>query len=62
MKSIAIALIPLLLGIIFYQAQNNKQLIYDLNISQTALLIQKAKYDELNQQIAEGLCLPRLEM
>lgn len=62
MKSIAIALIPLLLGIIFYQAKNNKQLIYDLNISQTALLIQKAKYDELNQQIAEGLCLPRLEM
>lgn len=54
--------ISLLLGIIFYQEQDNKQLIYDLNVSQAALLNQKAKYAELNQQIAEGLCLPRLEM
>lgn len=43
--------------IIKVQADNNKQLIYDLNVSQTAFKIQQ-------QQFKDGLCicLPRLEM
>jgi uncharacterized membrane protein YciS (DUF1049 family) len=41
--------------VIKVQADNNKQLMYDLNVTQTAFDIQSA-------QIAQGLCLPRLEM
>jgi hypothetical protein len=41
--------------VIYIQAENNKQLIYDLNVTQTAFDIQTSK-------IAEGLCLPRLEI
>ena len=41
--------------IIKIQADNNKHLIYDLNVSQTAFKIQ-------SDLIADGLCLPRLEM
>ena len=44
-----------LLVIIYLQAENNKQLMYDLNVSQTAFKIQ-------SNQIAKGLCLPVLEM
>ena len=41
--------------VIKVQAENNKQLIYDLNVTQTAFKIQSS-------QIAEGLCLPRLQV
>ena len=41
--------------IIKVQADNNKHLIYDLNVSQTAFKIQ-------SNLIADGLCLPKLEM
>ena len=41
--------------VIYTQAENNKQLIYDLNVSQTAFKIQ-------SNQIAKGLCLPVLEI
>jgi len=41
--------------VIKVQADNNKQLIYDLNVTQTAFDIQSS-------QIAEGLCLPRLDI
>ena len=41
--------------IIRLQADNNKHLIYDLNVTQTAFKIQSGL-------IADGLCLPRLEM
>jgi len=43
-----------LCGLIIYaQAKNNKQLIYDLNCSQTAFKIQQ-------NEIAQGLCLKNL--
>ena len=41
--------------IIKIQADNNKHLIYDLNVSQTAFKIQ-------SNLIADGLCLPKLEI
>ena len=41
--------------IIKVQADNNKHLIYDLNVSQTAFKIQ-------SNLIADGLCLPKLDM
>ena len=48
-----IAIIQLL--IIRAQSYNNKHLIYDLNVSQTAFKIQ-------SNLIADGLCLPKLEI
>jgi len=41
--------------IVKIQADNNKHLIYDLNVSQTAFKIQ-------SNLIADGLCLPKLEI
>jgi len=59
MKYLIIFIIVVTVGtqswIIKVQADNNKQLMYDLNVSQTAFKI-------LNSQIADGLCLPKLEM
>jgi len=40
-------------AIIYAQAKNNKQLIWDLNVSQTAFKIQQ-------NEIAQGLCLKNL--
>lgn len=39
--------------IIYVQAENNKQLIYDLNVSQTAFKIQSGNVKRLNQRIEE---------
>lgn len=60
MKTTIIALIigAIVFGqawIIKFQAENNNQLMFELNATQTAFLIQ-------SDQIAAGLCLPKLEM
>lgn len=39
--------------VIYAQAKNNNQLVYDLNLSQTAFKIQQ-------NEIAQGLCLKNL--
>ena len=59
MKYLIMFIIVVIVGtqswIIKVQADNNKRLIYDLNVTQTAFKIQSGL-------IADGLCLPRLEM
>jgi len=59
MKYLIIFIIVVTVGtqswIIKVQADNNKRLIYDLNVSQTAFKIQ-------SNLIADGLCLPKLEI
>jgi len=49
------AIVSTVLGglVIYAQAENNKQLIWDLNVSRTAFLIQQ-------NEIAKGLCLKNL--
>lgn len=54
MQYLVIAYAILATVVIYVQAENNQQLIYDLNVSKTAFMIQSA-------QIAQGLCLPILE-
>ena len=58
MKYLSMFIIVAIVGtqswIIKVQADNNKQLMYDLNVSKTAFKIQ-------SDLIADGLCLPRLD-
>ena len=51
---IIVAIVGTQSWIIKVQADNNKQLMYDLNVSKTAFKIQ-------SDLIADGLCLPRLD-
>lgn len=60
-KMVLLSVTLLMAFIVYVQAENNKQLIYDLNVSQTAFKIQKANYERLESQIAKGTCLPKLE-
>lgn len=65
MKYALIIAVGYMIGVTWIASElvyENIELTYDLNVSQTALMIQKANYARLESQIAKGLCLEPLEM